>query len=85
MYFTIIYTFSQPMDTNHYHNYKVIIDNILSDVTGITVPAIVPGSIYTDLYNARILSDPCYYRNNSLNYRWVAYENWTFQRTVERK
>lgn len=59
-------------------------DKVLIDIAGISVPARVPGSIYTDLLNGGILHDP-YYRNNSVNYRWVAYESWTFRRSIQRK
>ena len=37
----------------------------------ISIPATVPGGIYTDLSNAGVLRDDIYYRFNDLEYRWV--------------
>ncbi len=44
----------------------------------IAVPAAVPGDIYGDLMRAEIIGEP-FYRFNDLNYRWIAYENWTYK------
>ena len=51
-------------------------------VTGgnnITVPASVPGGVYTDLRQAGVLAQDIYYRFNDLEYRWVAKEDWTYR------
>uniref|UniRef100_A0A1B6CRS8 Beta-mannosidase n=1 Tax=Clastoptera arizonana TaxID=38151 RepID=A0A1B6CRS8_9HEMI len=44
----------------------------------ISVPARVPGGIYSDLRNAGILGEDILYRFNDVNYRWVARDNWTY-------
>lgn len=49
------------------------------------INATVPGGIYTDLEKAKVLKTPVYYRFNDEDYRWVAYENWTYQRYFEGK
>eukprot|EP00494_Astrolonche_serrata_P032186 UN32455 len=46
----------------------------------IHINATVPGDIHSDLMKAGILGDP-FYRFNDLNYRWVAYDNWTYSTT----
>ncbi len=43
----------------------------------------VPGSIYSDLRRDSVLKEDLYYENNDINYRWVSYDNWTFERTFE--
>ncbi len=43
----------------------------------------VPGSIYSDLRRDGLLKEDLYYENNDINYRWVSYDNWTFERTFE--
>ena len=48
--------------------------------TAIKVSAKVPGSIYTDLINNKVIGNP-YYRFNDLLYRWVANDNWTYVKT----
>eukprot|EP00755_Sulcionema_specki_P015343 Sspe_Gene.59105::Locus_32461_Transcript_1_1_Confidence_1.000_Length_1688::g.59105::m.59105/K01192/E3.2.1.25, MANBA, manB; beta-mannosidase len=40
----------------------------------------VPGQIHTDLMAAKVIGDP-YYRFNDVEYRWIAYENWTYSRS----
>jgi beta-mannosidase len=47
------------------------------------VKARVPGSIYSDLLRDSVLKEDLYYENNDINYRWVSYDNWTFERTFE--
>jgi beta-mannosidase len=47
------------------------------------VKARVPGSIYSDLRRDGLLKEDLYYENNDINYRWVSYDNWTFERTFE--
>ncbi|CAH0550626.1 unnamed protein product [Brassicogethes aeneus] len=43
----------------------------------IDLKATVPGGIYTDLMNNKIIGD-IFYEYNDVNYRWVAKENWTY-------
>ena len=50
----------------------------LSGGPNISVPATVPGGVYTDLSNAGVLKDDLYYRFNDLEYRWVAQQDWTY-------
>lgn len=47
----------------------------------ISVAAIVPGGIYTDLRRANILKQDIFYGKNDMNYRWVGNENWTYTST----
>ncbi|CAG2112721.1 unnamed protein product [Medioppia subpectinata] len=47
----------------------------------IKVGAKVPGSIYSDLRRAQVLKQDLLYEKNDVNYRWVAYDNWTYERT----
>ncbi|XP_049828728.1 beta-mannosidase-like [Schistocerca gregaria] len=49
----------------------------------ITVPASVPGGIYSDLRAAGVLPEDIYYRFNDAEYRWVSYENWTYSTTFQ--
>ncbi|CAG2110568.1 unnamed protein product, partial [Medioppia subpectinata] len=49
--------------------------------TTIKVEAKVPGSIYSDLRRAQVLKQDLLYEKNDVNYRWVAYDNWTYERT----
>lgn len=46
--------------------------------TAIHIEAEVPGSIYSDLRRNKILNQHPYYEKNDVNYRWVAYDNWTY-------
>ncbi|XP_046396179.1 beta-mannosidase isoform X2 [Ischnura elegans] len=46
----------------------------------ILIPAKVPGGIYSDLVDAQILKDDVYYKSGDEDYRWVAYESWTYER-----
>ncbi len=43
----------------------------------------VPGSIYSDLRRDSVLKEELHYEYNDVNYRWVSYDNWTFERTFE--
>ncbi|CAG2176241.1 unnamed protein product, partial [Oppiella nova] len=43
--------------------------------------ATVPGSIYSDLRREQVLKQDLFFENNDVNYRWVAYDNWTYERT----
>ncbi len=45
--------------------------------------ATVPGSIYSDLRRDGVLKEDIYYEYNDVNYRWVSYDNWTYERTFE--
>ena len=47
-----------------------------------TVPALVPGSTYTNLLKAEKIPDPFYGENNG-KVQWVAEKNWFFERTFE--
>ncbi|CAG2116035.1 unnamed protein product, partial [Medioppia subpectinata] len=47
----------------------------------IKVGAKVPGSIYSDLRRAQVLKQDLLYEKNDVKYRWVAYDNWTYERT----
>nr|CAD7442486.1 unnamed protein product [Timema bartmani] len=47
----------------------------------VSVPATVPGGIYTDLRTAGVLDGDPFYRFNDVLYRWVARDNWTYART----
>jgi len=46
------------------------------------VPAVVPGSTYTDLLRAGKIPDPFYGENNG-KVQWAAEKNWVFDRTFE--
>ncbi|XP_063224115.1 beta-mannosidase-like [Bacillus rossius redtenbacheri] len=46
----------------------------------IHLPARVPGGVYSDLQSGGLLNDTLY-RFNDEEYRWVAYENWTYTTT----
>jgi hypothetical protein len=43
----------------------------------ITIPATVPGDIYTDALKAGIIGDP-YLADNDLKTRWLGESNWTY-------
>lgn len=47
-------------------------------LTGISIPATVPGGIYSDLMNAGIINSNLYYRFNDEELRWVSFDNWTY-------
>ncbi|CAL8069241.1 unnamed protein product [Orchesella dallaii] len=51
-----------------------------SSGTEITVPATVPGGIYSDLEDNGVLSSAIYHEYNDLETRWVGRMNWTFTR-----
>ncbi|CAG2174502.1 unnamed protein product, partial [Oppiella nova] len=50
------------------------------EMTALRVLARVPGSIYTDLMRNNILKEDPYYGSNDFNYKWVSYDNWTFEK-----
>ena len=52
---------------------------------GIKVKALVPGSIYSDLEREGVLKENIYKEYNDINYRWVSYDNWTYEREFEGK
>ncbi len=55
----------------------------LSQADGsLTVPAAVPGSVFSDLLAAGKLPDP-YWRDNEGDMQWVGREDWVFQRTFD--
>ena len=67
---------------NNYLFLKHLFCTSLSDLCNsgfVDVAAKVPGGIYTDLMAAGHLGDP-YYRFNDVEYRWVAWDNWTYYR-----
>ena len=51
----------------------------------IKITANVPGNIYTDLYKGGVLKDDPYNGKNDINYRWVSYDNWTYEKTFNGK
>ena len=48
----------------------------------ISVSGNVPGNVHTALYKNGTLRDP-YFRFNDVEYRWIAYDNWTYTRSLE--
>lgn len=42
----------------------------------------VPGNVHTALFRNGTISNP-YFRFNDVTYRWIAYDNWTYSRTLE--
>lgn len=46
----------------------------------ISVSAKVPGTVHIALFHSGNIKDP-YFRYNDVDYRWVAYENWTYTRS----
>ncbi|KAH9422748.1 hypothetical protein DERP_003428 [Dermatophagoides pteronyssinus] len=47
-----------------------------------SIPAKVPGTIYSDLVNAGILNE-LYKDFNDVKYRWVSYSNWTYSKSFD--
>ena len=47
-----------------------------------SVPGEVPGNVHTALYRNGLIKDP-YFRFNDVKYRWIAYDNWTYTRSLE--
>lgn len=45
-----------------------------------SLPATVPGNVYTDLQNAGKIEDP-FYRDNELDTFWIGETDWTYRRT----
>ena len=45
-------------------------------------PAIVPGTVQTDLFSNQLIKDP-YYSDNELKNKWVENENWVYRKIVE--
>lgn len=43
--------------------------------------ATVPGNVYSDLLRNNVLKGDPLFGDNHLNYRWVAYDNWTFHKS----
>lgn len=43
----------------------------------------MPGSIYTDLRRANILTEGFYRNDNDRAYRWVSYLDWTYTKTFD--
>ena len=48
----------------------------------ISVYGNVPGNVHTALHKNGIIKDP-YFRFNDIIYRWIAYDNWTYTRSLE--
>ena len=46
------------------------------------LPAIVPGTVHTDLYNNRKIEDP-YYRLNELDMQWIDKTDWEYRTSFE--
>ncbi|XP_046577124.1 beta-mannosidase-like [Haliotis rubra] len=55
---------------------------LLNNVRGERMPASVPGSMYTALYNNKLIPDPLY-RDNDVKLRWIGREDWTYTRTFQ--
>ncbi|CAK9253539.1 unnamed protein product, partial [Sphagnum jensenii] len=53
----------------------------ISHNKSIKAKARVPGSVYSDLRRDSVLKEELHYEYNDVNYRWVSYDNWTFERT----
>jgi beta-mannosidase len=58
-------------------------NNTLINFKAILVKAKVAGSIYSDLRTNNVLKQDLYYGYNDVNYRWVSYDNWTYERNFE--
>lgn len=56
----------------------------LSNFIGYDLEAAVPGGVHTALMHNANIGDP-YYRFRDVEYRWIAYENWTYYRNFSRK
>jgi beta-mannosidase len=54
--------------------------SVINDRGNITANANVPGSIYLDLLDNKILIEDPLYRDNYQKYLWVANENWNYIR-----
>ena len=52
----------------------------VTNSSGHSYAATVPGQIHTDLLAAGVIGDP-YYRFNDVDYQWIALANWTYSRT----
>lgn len=50
--------------------------------TGDSYSAVVPGDVYSDLLTAGVIDKP-FYRDNETRYRWVAEENWAYQKEFD--
>lgn len=48
----------------------------------ISVHGNVPGNVHTALYKNGTIRNP-YFRFNDVKYRWIAYDNWTYTRSLE--
>lgn len=48
----------------------------------ISVHGNVPGNVHTALYKNGTIKDP-YFRFNDVKYRWIAYDNWTYTKSLE--
>ncbi|XP_067685962.1 beta-mannosidase-like [Haliotis asinina] len=55
---------------------------LLNKPRAVKIPASVPGSMYTALYDNKLIPNPLY-RDNDVNLRWIGRENWTYTRTVQ--
>lgn len=52
-------------------------------MTEISVPASVPGGIYTDLEENLIMKSPLFHEYNDMENRWVGRMNWTYTRSFK--
>ena len=66
---------------------KAIIQRKISEIffPANSIPAKVPGTIYSDLVDAGILDDGLYNDFNDVKYRWVSYANWTYVKSFDCK
>ena len=56
--------------------------NVRNANKSISVDGEVPGNIHTALYRNGTIMDP-YFRFNDVKYRWIAYDNWTYTKSLE--
>ncbi|GAA2985811.1 beta-mannosidase [Microbacterium terrae] len=52
------------------------------DIAGLTVPAVVPGVVHTDLLAAGLIPDP-YLDDNEAALAWIGLVDWTYETTFE--
>ncbi|XP_054164237.1 beta-mannosidase-like [Oppia nitens] len=77
LFYLINYIFADylPLDGNQW--------TAINQNKSITTKARVPGSIYSDLRNNGHLKEGLLVGYNDINYRWVARDNWTYERSFD--
>ncbi|TRY71911.1 hypothetical protein TCAL_00176 [Tigriopus californicus] len=53
---------------------------VQSNNGSISIPAQVPGGIYSDLERAQVLNSSVYFRFNDVKFRWVGQESWVYKK-----